>query len=351
MAIAGGSTATNNNGVSTGGGSISNSQQWAVAMLQAGGYPQTQSNVNFLEAWASQEGGMWQNSAAYNPLNTTLQTSGSTGSVNSVGVQSYSSWNSGLAATLQTLNGSSYNSITSALAQGNATEQEESGNLSGALSTWSGGGYGSLSQISNPTIQGGSSGGSSWSPSGVTAAGGVGNSTGTGSGGTGTGSGGGGTGPSGLMSNCYQYGLSKNKGSSSCLISPPGGWCFTACEAKALASGLIIFGGTVVMLVGTALLFAGARGSLGGLVGNGAQTALNTIPGGAAAQNWASKYTKKGSVSRESRSDRQQREASEYAYAQQRGQQSDDVARRRAAKQTKSHTGSRVAEAAEVAEF
>jgi membrane-bound ClpP family serine protease len=80
------------------------------------------------------------------------------------------------------------------------------------------------------------------------------------------------------MGNCYAYGLAKNKGSSSCLISPPGGWCFTACEGKALVSGMLIFAGGVAFLIGTALLFAGGSGMAGKLA-EGAGAGLALIPG------------------------------------------------------------------------
>jgi hypothetical protein len=67
-------------------------------------------------AW---EGGHWKNSAHNNPLNTTLKTSNSTGSMNSVGVQRYASWDAGLDATIQTINNGRYANILSALQAGN----------------------------------------------------------------------------------------------------------------------------------------------------------------------------------------------------------------------------------------
>ena len=44
---------------------------WAGALLSAGGWPQTACNLGAVEAWERAEGGNWENSAAYNPLDTT----------------------------------------------------------------------------------------------------------------------------------------------------------------------------------------------------------------------------------------------------------------------------------------
>lgn len=268
-------TVQSSGGATTGGGTISNSQQWAAAIEQAGGYPQTQSNTQFLEAWAQAEGGQWENSAAYNPINTTQQTAGSTGSINSVGVQSYNSWDSGIAATLQTLNNGYYNNITSALASGNATQQAQAGNLNSDLGTWgTGSGFISNGVLASPSILGGGTGGGAWSPAGVSAAGGIGNSTGTGTAGTGTtptssSSGSPTQGPAGLLGNCSQY-RNSSAASSNCLVGGGGGLLgisapcvLNACQAKALVSGGLVLAGGLLMLVGTALLFADKGGILG----------------------------------------------------------------------------------------
>ena len=58
---------------------------FATAILQGLGAPVNAANVGSLEDWFGLEGG----GGANNPLNTTLPTSGSTGSINSDGVQSY----------------------------------------------------------------------------------------------------------------------------------------------------------------------------------------------------------------------------------------------------------------------
>ena len=83
-------------------------KQWATDFLNKLGKPTTQSNVDAITTWMAWEGGHWNNSAYFNPLNTTLQTSGATGSMNKVGVKRYSDWNAGLDATVQTIKANKY---------------------------------------------------------------------------------------------------------------------------------------------------------------------------------------------------------------------------------------------------
>jgi hypothetical protein len=91
---------------------------WAGALLSAGGWPQTACNLSAIEAWERAEGGNWENSAAYNPLDTTMPESGAS-SMNSVGVKAYPSWQEGFSATLTTLENGNYPGILSALSAGN----------------------------------------------------------------------------------------------------------------------------------------------------------------------------------------------------------------------------------------
>ena len=86
---------------STGTGS---QKEWASSLLSALGAPASDSNVSALLTWSRFEGGHWKNSAAYNPLNTTLNRPGSS-SMNSVGVKRYTSWEQGIDATVSTLLG------------------------------------------------------------------------------------------------------------------------------------------------------------------------------------------------------------------------------------------------------
>jgi hypothetical protein len=102
--------------------------QFATDLLSRINAPITDSNIAAMTTWMKFEGGgggkatgLGVNSATFNPLNTTLKTSGSTGSMNSVGVQRYASYDAGLSATVQTLQNGKYNSILAALKQGTST--------------------------------------------------------------------------------------------------------------------------------------------------------------------------------------------------------------------------------------
>lgn len=81
-----------------------NQNTWASKLLGALGAPVTDSNISALVTWARYEGGHWNNSASFNPLNTTLDMGGNK-SINSVGVKRYGSWEEGLNATVKTLLG------------------------------------------------------------------------------------------------------------------------------------------------------------------------------------------------------------------------------------------------------
>jgi hypothetical protein len=113
----------------------SNATQWADSILGAIGAPASGDNVSTLTDWFAQEGGGGSN----NPLNTTLDTSGSSGTINSSGVQDYSSPAAGIAATAQTLAG--YPAIVAALKTGSGLVGIDSSAVASELSTWSGGGY------------------------------------------------------------------------------------------------------------------------------------------------------------------------------------------------------------------
>jgi hypothetical protein len=68
---------------------------WASQLLTALGAPVNDSNITALTTWQSREGGHWNNSASFNPLNTTLDMGGSE-SMNGVGVKRYTSWEQGI---------------------------------------------------------------------------------------------------------------------------------------------------------------------------------------------------------------------------------------------------------------
>ena len=81
-------------------------------------------------AWFDQEGGHWNNSARYNPLNTTLEMpgAGNTGSQGNIKV--YTSWQQGIDATVKTLQMPAYKSIIASLKAGSGTAFENAVNSS-----------------------------------------------------------------------------------------------------------------------------------------------------------------------------------------------------------------------------
>lgn len=105
-------------------------QGWESDVLTAIGAPVTAANVAFLDAWQNAEGG----SAAYNPLNTTQQMSGST-DYNSAGVQEYGSSSQGANATAKTLLNGYYDSIVAALRTGDPLSGDTS-SMAQELSKW-----------------------------------------------------------------------------------------------------------------------------------------------------------------------------------------------------------------------
>jgi hypothetical protein len=142
----------------TGSSRTTGTPQWFARQVLAGlGLPTTKSNVNWLVAWESREGGHWENTAQFNPLNTTLQMPGDSGTMNSVGVRVYSSWQQGIDATVRTLAESRYTDIRGALATGKVGLDQHFQ----SLVAWSGGGYDNVSGGTpdyHPTGSGGSGG-------------------------------------------------------------------------------------------------------------------------------------------------------------------------------------------------
>lgn len=119
----------------------SNAQAWAEQILSDLGAPQTAADIQSLMDWFAREGG----GGANNPLNTTLRTSGASGSINSVGVQSYSSPQTGASADAATIAGGNYPSILADLKSGKGIVGSSDPSVAAELRTWSGGGYSSVS--------------------------------------------------------------------------------------------------------------------------------------------------------------------------------------------------------------
>lgn len=121
-----------------------NEASFATAVLTGLGAPVTQSNLDFIERWITREGG----GGANNPLNTTQQMNGSTVLAgNSAGVQNYGNLDVGVQATVKTLENGFYPNIVAALKAGSASDADAAGQLAQDLSTWSGGGYTTVSNV------------------------------------------------------------------------------------------------------------------------------------------------------------------------------------------------------------
>lgn len=105
-------------GVGVPSGSSYTPRSWAAALLSSGGWPQSGCNLAAVTGWEAAEGGNWDNSARYNPLDTTQPEPGSW-PMNSVNVQAYPSWAEGFTATLATLRNGRYGGILAALQSGN----------------------------------------------------------------------------------------------------------------------------------------------------------------------------------------------------------------------------------------
>ena len=104
-------------------------QSWAAALLAAGGWPGTACNLGAITAWENTEGGNWNNSATYNPLNTTYDDNGAwetdgrvTATINSHGVRAYDSWQTGFTATVTVLDNGLYGPILAALSAGSSAQ-------------------------------------------------------------------------------------------------------------------------------------------------------------------------------------------------------------------------------------
>jgi hypothetical protein len=98
---------------------------FAQALLRSLRFPETTQNIKIIVGWEVAEGGHWNNSAKYNPLNTTQSEPGSS-TFQSVGagatsIRIYTSWAQGLQATVTTLQNGLYASILSMLRTGTAS--------------------------------------------------------------------------------------------------------------------------------------------------------------------------------------------------------------------------------------
>jgi hypothetical protein len=92
---------------------------FAQAVLSRLGLPTSANNVAALVSFQAHEGGHMANSAAYNPMNTTLKMPGSrvAPGFSSPPIQAYSSWDEGIEATAKTLAQKNMSAIFSSLSK------------------------------------------------------------------------------------------------------------------------------------------------------------------------------------------------------------------------------------------
>ncbi len=97
---------------------IDSKERFAVELLHRGGWPLTGSNICAVIGWELAEGGHFiPGSSRFNPLNTSQAMLGDS-VFNSHGVRNYPNWNTGLDATVKTLQLSYYDYVRLALMQG-----------------------------------------------------------------------------------------------------------------------------------------------------------------------------------------------------------------------------------------
>ena len=111
---------------------IPNNTAFANKLLAKLGVPSSATNIEAMQKWMASEGGHWNNTAGYNPLNTTLNLPGSTlmksGPGRAAGVRHYTDWDQGLEATAITLTGRKagergYSAIIEAMREGKPLEE------------------------------------------------------------------------------------------------------------------------------------------------------------------------------------------------------------------------------------
>lgn len=87
---------------------------FARALLNRLGLPQSSNNLVSLVAFVGIEAGHWNNKARFNPLNTTQTMPGSTKAPGTI-VQAYTSWTQGVEASAKTLTNGLYGGLIAAL--------------------------------------------------------------------------------------------------------------------------------------------------------------------------------------------------------------------------------------------
>jgi hypothetical protein len=97
---------------------------WAKKVLGGMGASSSETNLQAMMRWMAQEGGHSENSAYYNPLNTTKPMPGELGTMGTQGnIRRYANWEMGIDATLKTLSLGYYKSVVDAF-RANADPKE-----------------------------------------------------------------------------------------------------------------------------------------------------------------------------------------------------------------------------------
>ena len=145
-----------------GGGTV-DAKGFATMLLGGLGAKATPEAINNVMFWEGKEGGNWNNTAKFNPLNTSYTLPGSTNFNTKKpggGVQAYTSWDQGLQATLSTLTGKDasargYTAIVDFLKKGGGSTADMLKLMQG--SSWDAGKYGGAGGSSSSSSSGGSS--------------------------------------------------------------------------------------------------------------------------------------------------------------------------------------------------
>lgn len=108
---------------------MANLNRFYKQTLRAIGAPITPQNLEFMQRWQRHEGGWTNNTAAFNPFNTTY---GPGTPINSVKVKRFGNFRTGVQSTAHTLQNGRYNNLLAGLRAGNPLQYD----ISGDLSTW-----------------------------------------------------------------------------------------------------------------------------------------------------------------------------------------------------------------------
>jgi hypothetical protein len=99
-----------------------NREQFAAKVLQAFQIPLTRTSIGKFVEWEKAEGGHWNNTARYNPLNTTLALPGAGNTGTQGNIKVYKSWQQGIEATVNTLKAPAYAGILANLKSGTVSD-------------------------------------------------------------------------------------------------------------------------------------------------------------------------------------------------------------------------------------